>query len=127
VPAHIGVKSLKTIIFAALLPYFLKWSNEYPLSVDDVSLRHKNWLELVPPTDREDTDAIFPYFFTEKKNGVKKFTAGTTLDLILALPYETYALALARSLADGETVCALCFTGVEFSHWRLTGRWAPIV
>ena len=105
----------------ALLPYFLKWSRDYPLSIDDVSLRHKNWLELVPPTNREDSDAIWECFFIEKKNGVKKFTAGTTLDLILALPYETYTLALAHSLADSEMVCAPRFTGIKFSHWCLQG------
>ena len=105
---------MKTVIFAALLPHFLKWSNEYPLGIDDVSLRHKNWLELVSPTDREDVDAIWDCFFVEKKNGVKKFTPSITLDLILALPYETYKLALTRLLVDGEMVSDLQFSGQRF-------------
>jgi hypothetical protein len=108
VPAHIGVEVLKKICFVTLRPLFLRWSRSYPLNIEDVSLRLKNWLELVPPAHGEDSDAIFPFFFTEKKNGVKRFTPGNGLELVLSIPYELYSRALAHSLSDSDLETVSC-------------------
>jgi hypothetical protein len=107
VPAHIGVADLKKICFIALHPRFLKWSKDYPLSVDDVSLRHKNWLEISPPRHGQiDCDAIWHKFLTQTKTG-QKFSPGTGLELYLEIDHETYERARMHSLAD-ETQTMVC-------------------
>ena len=100
VPAHIGVADLKKICFIALHPRFLKWSKDYPLSIDDVSLRHKNWLEISPPRHGQiDCNAIWDKFLTQTKTG-QKFSPGTGLELYLEIEHETYERARMHSLPN---------------------------
>ena len=100
-PAHVGAETLKKICFVTLRPLFLEWSRGYALELGDVTLRlKKNWLELVPATQGHDVDAIWNEFFVEKKNGIKRFTPGNGLDLILSIPFTLYQSALAQSLSE---------------------------
>ncbi len=61
------MKDLKAIAYFTLLPLFSKWSKEFPLSVNDLQLRFKDWVELIPlgPKD-EDVNAISSKFFIPK-------------------------------------------------------------
>lgn len=38
IPLHIGVSHLKAIAYFTIFPLFLKWSNDYSLSIDDIKL-----------------------------------------------------------------------------------------
>ena len=116
VPAHIGVWDLKKICFATLLPRFLKWSKDYPLTITDVSLRKKDWMELSPPAQGPDTDAVWDSFVTETKKqkgpGTKKFSPGNGIDLILGIEHEVFELALESSLQVPDTTTVLLVSGL---------------
>jgi hypothetical protein len=89
IPLHIGVSHLKAIAYFTILPLFLKWSNNYPLSMDDVKLHNKNWVEMLSkgPGD-EDVDAIESEFFTIKgKAKTCQYLPNKVLDLYLGISY----------------------------------------
>ena len=89
IPIHIGVANLKVIAYYTILPMFLKWSLNYPLSIDNVKLRNKNWVELLPkgPGD-EDLNAIEAEFYTFKgKAKSRQFLPNKVLDLYLGISY----------------------------------------
>jgi hypothetical protein len=68
---------------------FHKWSKGYSLSIGDVKLRNKNWVEMLPkgPGD-EDLDAIENEFFTIKgKAKTRQFLPNKVLDLYLGINY----------------------------------------
>ena len=69
VPVHIGAVDLKNIVFLALLPQISQWSKQFPLSVDDLHLQEKNWVELIPNLVQgiADVDAISKKFFVVKR------------------------------------------------------------
>jgi len=73
---------------------FLTWSNNYPLSIDDVQLRWglKNRAELIPRgPGNEDIDAVAEMFFIRKgKAKIPQFQANKVLDLALELNYDLY-------------------------------------
>jgi hypothetical protein len=74
----------------------LRWSKDYPLLLDDLRLRTKEWVELIPmgPGD-EDINAISIKFFAPKgKSKVIQFQSNKVLGLYLELGYEQYRKAL---------------------------------
>jgi hypothetical protein len=89
-PLCIGVSHLKVIAYFTILPPFLKWSNDYPLSIDDVKLRSKNWVEMLPkgPGD-QDVDVIENEFFIIKgKAKTRQFLPNKVLDLYLGISHK---------------------------------------
>ena len=67
IPLNIGVGHLKAVVYFTILPLFLKWSHDYPLSINDIKLHNKNWVELLPKgLGNEDLNAIESEFFTFK-------------------------------------------------------------
>ena len=77
------------VAYFTVLPPFLKWSKDYPLSVDDVKLRSKNWVEMLlkGPGD-QDIDAIKNKFFTIKgKAKTRQFLPNKVLDLYLGISH----------------------------------------
>jgi hypothetical protein len=89
---------LKTITYYTLLPLFMKWSKEYPLSLDNLRLRTKEWVELIPlGPDNEDINAISSKFFAPKgKSKVIQFQPNKVLTLYLELGHEQYRKVLDR-------------------------------
>ena len=79
---------------------FIKWSKGIGLTISDVKLRDTQWEELVPKgKDSQDFDIIADRLYKEMKGqggrSKKRFDGGKKpLDLILALPYEKYHVAL---------------------------------
>ena len=70
------------------------------MTIDDVSLQHKNWLEISPPRHGQvDCNAIWDKFLTQTKTG-QNFTPGTGLELYLEIDHEIYERARMRLLAD---------------------------
>ena len=93
IPLYIGVRDLKIIAYFTLLPLFLKWSKDQPLSIDNLQLRFKDWVELIPlGSGEEDVNAISSKFFVPKgKSKVLQFQRNKVLDLYLEMTYEMYS------------------------------------
>ena len=98
IPVYIGVQELKSITYFTLLPLFKQWSKNDTLSLEDLRLRFKNWVELVPlGTGDEDVNAISSKFFSPKgKSKTIQFHPGKGLELYLELAYSRYAEILLR-------------------------------
>ena len=94
IPVHIGVRQLKTIAFYTILPAFLKWSNNYPLTFEDIRMRDKKWVEFVPA--EPDINAIAKDFYMFKTsgkaaaNGGKKVFRTGQAHLMLEIDCEKY-------------------------------------
>ncbi|KAF9072311.1 hypothetical protein BDP27DRAFT_1418217 [Rhodocollybia butyracea] len=67
VPVNIGAHALKTFAFSVVLPLWNEWSHGYPLSIDDLSLKDKNFEEISPPLNSPDVDCIQTHFFIPPK------------------------------------------------------------
>jgi hypothetical protein len=80
------------IVFVTLLPLFLKWSkNTTVLGVDDVRLRNKDGVELVPISGTPDVDAIASKYFVPKgKSKVVQFVGKGRTEVSLELQYDKY-------------------------------------
>ena len=86
------MKDLKAIAYFTLLPLFSKWSKEYPLSIDDLQLRFKDWVELIPLGPKDgDVNAISNKFFVPKgKSKALQFQPNKVLDLYLELSHDRH-------------------------------------
>jgi hypothetical protein len=98
IPLHIGVQDLKAVAYFTLLPLYSRWSKDHSLSIDDLRLRFKDWVELIPlGPDNEDINAISSKFYVPKgKSKVLQFQPNKVLDLYLEISYETYSQVLER-------------------------------
>ena len=109
IPVYIGVRALKGITYYTLLPPFMKWSKDCTLAIEDLRLRFKDWVELVPAgPDNEDVGAISSKFFLPKgKSKTIQFHPNKVLELYLELSYDKYAEIL-NHLDDIEdqSVCS---------------------
>jgi hypothetical protein len=77
-----------------------------PLLPEDVKLRTLQWEEIVPGDER-DVDVIKLYFSKKKGKGqALSIDWSKVLDVILALRFETYDLAIAKIQQDKEQVFA---------------------
>jgi hypothetical protein len=90
IPLTIGVGHLKVVTYFTILPLFLKWSHNYPLSIDDVKLRSKNWVELLPKgSGDEDANTIETEVFTLKgKAKTCQFLPNKVLELYLGISHS---------------------------------------
>lgn len=85
-----------------LHPLFLKWSNNIDISIDDIRLRNKDWVELVPMLGAPDVDAISAKFFVAKgKSRALQFQSKGRADLYLELQVEKY-LEIMTHLESGD-------------------------
>jgi hypothetical protein len=111
IPVYIGVQELKNIAYFTLLPPFIKWSKEDSLDVEDLRLRFKNWVELIPAgPDNEDVGAISSRFFLPKgRSKTIQFHPNKVLELYLELPFDRYEEILTR-LENMEDVCLVLLT-----------------
>jgi hypothetical protein len=93
IPVYIGVRDLKGIAYFTLLLPFMKWSKDYTLAIEDLWLRFKDWVELIPAgPNNEDVGAISSKKFLPKgKSKTIQFHSNKVLDLYLELPYDKYA------------------------------------
>ena len=89
IPLNIGVGHLKVVTYLTILPLFLKRSHNYPLTLEDVMLRSKNWVEMLPKgSGDEDVNAIEAEFFTLKgKAKMRQFLPTKVLDLYLGISF----------------------------------------
>ena len=90
-PVHIGVCDLKNVAFLTLHPLFLKWSKNAAVDLDQLRLRNKDWVEMIPRPGVQDIDAIAAKFFIAKgKARNVLFHAGKGVEVFLKLQQETY-------------------------------------
>ena len=104
-PVHIGVQQLKRIAFLTVQPPFLRWSKEADISIDELCLRNKDWVEMVCLPGIQDVDAIASKFFVAKgKSRNIQFHAGRAAEVFLELAHEKYTQIVTRleDLEDGD-------------------------
>jgi hypothetical protein len=107
---HIGVRELKNIAYLTLLPPFLIWSKDDILAMEDLRLRFKDWVELIPlGHGDEDVGAISSKFFQPKgRSKTIQFNPNKVLELYLELAYNRHAEILGRlEDIEVEPVCLL--------------------
>jgi hypothetical protein len=108
---HIGACDLKNVVFLALLPQISQWSKQFLLSANDLCLREKNWVELIPSLVQgvADVDAIAQRFFVLKRGKGKSegriFQSGE-ITVYLELPYGKYQQVLEHfeNIANASSV-----------------------
>lgn len=77
VPVHIGAVELKNLLYDQILPSWLAYTEGYPLDINNIILRSKDWVEIQPLNP--DRDAISCSFFKTGKNGGITFKMGHCL------------------------------------------------
>ena len=109
IPVYIGVRELKRITYCTFLLFFMKWSKKCTLAIEDVQLRFKDWVELIPAgPGNKDVGAISSRFFLLKgKSKMIQFHGNKVLELYLKLAHDKYAEVL-NCLDDieEELVCS---------------------
>jgi len=82
---------------------FLKWSNNATVDLDQLRLRNKDWVEMIPRPGVQDIDAIAAKFFIAKgKARNVLFHAGKGVEVFLELQQETY-LEIVFCLENNES------------------------
>jgi hypothetical protein len=110
---HIGVHDLKIIAFLTLCPLFLKWSKDYFISIDEVCLHSKDWVEMVLIIGAPDVDTIVRKFFVAKgKARSVQFHAGKGIKVFLELEHEKYQQIIIHleELVDNTLESLVCPT-----------------
>ena len=74
IPIHIGAVELKTILYNRILPLWSSYTEGFPLQMEDVIMRNKDWVEICPQDP--DHDVIARPFFQQGKNGASIFKTG---------------------------------------------------
>jgi hypothetical protein len=85
----------------ALAHKYMKWTKGLTLTVNDVELRTEQWEELLPKgAGALDVDAIAGKLYKKvNAHGKSRFTS-KLVNLVLAISYEQYDIALANSLRE---------------------------
>jgi hypothetical protein len=103
IPVRIGVQDLKFMGVTSIAHRFMRWTKGIPLTVEDVELRTVQWEELLPKGDgAKDIDAVSAKFYKTVR-GKKRFDPKLH-EMVLALPYDKYDLALINSLREDVDV-----------------------
>ncbi|KAI9452826.1 hypothetical protein F5148DRAFT_1289442 [Russula earlei] len=68
VPVHIGAVELKHLLYEHLLSIWNAYMDKYPLAIDDIIMRTKDWVEIKPLNP--DQDVISHQFFKSGKGGL---------------------------------------------------------
>lgn len=91
------------------------------LEIDEVVLRQKDWVEIVPVRGVEDVDVIAkPFFVPRGKNKTVQFHAGKGADLNLEISSEKFRTVTA--LVEAARKPEVCAPASQFSVFSLTGR-----
>ena len=79
------------------MPRWNAWTKNFPLPIDDIIMRDKNWVELVPRCP--DHDIIYKHFLSGRGKKGPSFKAGKTL-IQFHVPNEIHAAMLKKMEAD---------------------------
>jgi hypothetical protein len=97
IPVRIGVVALKKTLYDALIPRWNRWTNNFPLHIDQITMRDKQWVILNPTVP--DCDAVAKHFFKTGKKGTRTFKTGKTV-IHLHVPNEIYDSMLQKKEND---------------------------
>ena len=97
VPVHIGAVALKRMLYNAVIPRWNKWTNDYPLHIDQITMRDKLWVILNPTVP--DCDAIARHFFKTGKKGNRVFKSGKTV-IHFHVPTDIYDIMVEKRQID---------------------------
>lgn len=101
IPVHIGADALKKTLYDAVIPRWNRWSNNFPLHINQITMRDKFWVILKPNVP--DRDVIARHFFKSGKKGVQTFKSGKTV-INFHIPNEIYYAMLEKRDAGNELV-----------------------
>ena len=87
IPVHIGAVALKKLLYDAVIPRWKRYTNDYPLDMDQITMQDKLWVTLRPAVP--DVDAIAKHFFKPGKKGNRTFKSGKTI-IHFHFPNELY-------------------------------------
>jgi hypothetical protein len=90
---------LKKLLYDAVIPKWHEWTNNYPLTLEDVTMRNNNWVRLIPRNP--DCDVISDQFFKRGEKGAVVFKAGKCI-VNLHVPNHVYSVLVARK-KDNES------------------------
>jgi hypothetical protein len=99
VPVHIGAMALKRMLYNAIIPRWNRWTNNFPLLIDQIAMRDNLWVILEPNVP--DHDVIARHFFKAGKKGTQTFKSGKTV-IHFHVPNEIYDAMLEKRGADAE-------------------------
>ena len=88
---------MKGILYNAVIPRWNTWTNDFPLQIDDIIMRDKNWVELVPMVP--DRDIIFKHFLSGRGKKGPTFKSGKTV-IQFHVPNEIHAAMLEKRDTD---------------------------
>ena len=77
VPVHIGAVDLKNLLYSQILPVWLAYTEQFPLDIEEIMMRTKDWVEIHPLNP--DRDVIARQFRRTGKNGGITFKTGRCL------------------------------------------------
>ena len=110
VPVHVGARDLKQLSFVTIGPKFAVWSKNYPLLLDGVILRSKNWVEIIPKFSGQDddVDAIKDHFYRPRGRAkTVSFNAGSGIEVYLEIEHEKYLEILERKEEQEQVILIL--------------------
>jgi hypothetical protein len=97
IPVHIGAVALKKTLYNAIIPRWNRWTNNFPLHIDQITMRDKLWVTLEPSVP--DCDAIAKHFFKTGKKGIQTFKTGKAV-VHFHVPNEIYDAVLEKKETD---------------------------
>ena len=117
IPVHIGADELKKILYDAIIPRWNRWTDNYPLRIDQIMMRDKLWVVLKPTAP--DRDAIARNFFRSGKKGTQTFKTGKTI-IHFHVPNEIYDAMINRKV-DGELAAGQSGVAHDKIEYSLSG------
>jgi hypothetical protein len=97
IPVHIGADALKKILYSAVISRWNNWTNNFPLRIDQINMRDKQWVILKPTVP--DIDVIARHFFKPGKKGGQTFKSGKII-IQFHVPNEIYDEMLEKQIDD---------------------------
>ena len=97
IPVHIGADALKRTLYDAVIPRWNRWTNNFPLCIDQITMRDRLWVILKPNVP--DRDVIARNFFKVGKKGAQTFKGGKAI-IHFHVPNEIYTEMLEKREKD---------------------------
>ena len=97
IPVHIGTVALKRMLYNVVITRWNKWTNEYLLHIDQITMQDKLWVILNPTVP--DCDVIKKHFFKTGKKGNRVFKSGKTV-IHFYVPTEIYNTMVEKRQID---------------------------
>ncbi|KAF8808594.1 hypothetical protein BYT27DRAFT_7222856 [Phlegmacium glaucopus] len=97
IPVHIGAAEWKRTLYDATIHRWKRWTNNFPLHIDEIIMRDKLWVILKP--NIPDCDVIARHFFKAGKKGTQIFKSGKTI-IHFHIPNEIYDAMLEKRDED---------------------------